>query len=133
LLRELGAEEAISGMAVGVDQCFFRAALDAMVPVAAYVPFVGQDGKWPEFARAEFRRLLALASRTVVVSPGAYSPEKFLVRNDAMVRDCDVLVAVWRPDRTERSGTYHCLQSALRSGRPVVHVDPFAQTVTLVA
>lgn len=122
--------EAISGMALGVDQVFAEVAIDEGVPVVAYVPFRGQDGRWPPESRATYLDLLAQCAREVVVSPVA-SAAAFLRRNEAMVQVCDVLVAVWN-GKTE-GGTYHCLQYGLAQGRPVLHVDPVRRAVTLVA
>ena len=49
---------AISGMALGVDQWFAEEALDLGVPVHAYVPFEGQESRWPEPSRYAYGKLL---------------------------------------------------------------------------
>jgi uncharacterized phage-like protein YoqJ len=130
LLVELGATEAISGMALGVDQEFAYAALEAGVPVAAFVPFEGQERRWPASSQAAYRALLARCARQVVVSQVA-SVEAFHARNTAMMQACDVAVCVW--DSSRRSGgTFHAVGEALRLGVPIVWVDPTMRQVWLV-
>src|SRR5688572_7452942 len=48
----------ISGMALGWDQVWCQAALEAGVRVYAAVPFNGQEAKWRPDSRAFYRRLL---------------------------------------------------------------------------
>lgn len=129
LLAELGATEAVSGMALGVDQVFAEVALDAGVPLAAYVPFAGQDRIWPTESQVAYRALLARAARTVTVSQVA-GAQAFLERNAAMVRDCDVVVAVWTGK--DSGGTAHCVRTALAAGRPLVWLNPVSRSATLV-
>jgi uncharacterized phage-like protein YoqJ len=141
LLRELGAAEAISGLALGVDQLFALAARDAGVPVAAYVPFEGQDRKWLAPDRRAYAEMRAQASRTVVcraLTPGPDGEfafrdvvEALHARNGRMVEDCDVIIAVWTGKTS--GGTYDAVQKAMRAGRVLVHVDPAARTATIVA
>jgi uncharacterized phage-like protein YoqJ len=130
LLQELGATEAISGMALGVDQVFVRAARDVKVPVAAYVPFEGQDRIWPASSQREYRELMSQCHRQVVVS-SVPCPAAFLERNEAMVRDSDVVIAVWTGKQD--GGTADAVRRSLSAGRVLLHVDPVARTVTVVA
>ena len=40
--------EVISGMALGVDQWWAHQARLLQIPFHAYVPFKGQEGRWPQ-------------------------------------------------------------------------------------
>ncbi len=112
--------EVITGMALGWDQSIALACYALSIPFAAYVPFDGQESRWPLASQREYRRLLAIASRVVVVSPGGYAPWKMHARNAAMVRDCHTLVALWNGDET--GGTAACWAVAVRAGRERVNV-----------
>jgi len=129
LLEDLGATEAFSGMALGADQVFARAALDAGVPVVAYVPFLGQERLWPFSSQAAYGFLLDRCRERVVVSSSP-SRTAFLERNTAMVDAADVVVAVWTGKGS--GGTHHAVQEALRLGKAMVWVDPVRRQVWLV-
>jgi uncharacterized phage-like protein YoqJ len=121
--------EAISGLGPGVDQVFAEVALGMGCPLAAYIPFEGYEKVWPEQTQARYRTLLARAARRSVQPARCQAP--IVARNAAMVRDCDVLVAVW--DGAPGGGVDECVQGALRVGRPVVWVEPRRRTTMLVA
>src|SRR6478609_5888932 len=59
----------ISGMALGWDQALAGAAVALEIPFLAIIPFEGQERKWPEDARARYKRLLAAATEVIVTSP----------------------------------------------------------------
>ena len=120
-----GACELMSGMAIGVDQEFAAVGLDAGLPVEAFVPFPGQESRWPPEAQAHYRRLLRRC-RVQVVSP-CWSKEAFQRRNEAVVDACDVLVAVWTGKPS--GGTFRCLRYALDVGCRIVWVDPVRRRV----
>jgi len=113
-----------------VDQVFAEEVVASGAALAAYVPFEGQQSRWPTASQAHYERLLRRACRVRTVSriPGV---EAFHKRNRAMVEDCDVVVAVW--NGKQAGGTHHCLTAALEAGRPVVWLDPEARQSVLVA
>lgn len=121
-----GPVQCVSGMAIGVDQVFAEVALESAWPLVAYVPFPGQESRWPPQARVHYNHLLRRASMVYVVC-GAPSLDAFFVRNQAMVDAADVVVTVWTGKAS--GGTHDCLQAALRAGRPVVWIDPVARRV----
>lgn len=116
----------ISGMALGVDTWWAEAALGRDIPVHAYIPFEGQQRKWPRESQDQYWDLLDQIQTTgtvrYVCDPG-YAAWKLMERNKAMVRDCDVLVAVW--DGLKTGGTYHCISWAQEnSSCPILHLHP---------
>lgn len=103
----------ISGMALGWDTALAEAAVDLGVPFDAYVPFAGQESRWPEASRRRYHDLLAHAARVVVVSPGGYAPDKMQLRNERMVDDSDLLLALWDGSA---GGTRNCIDYARSVG-----------------
>lgn len=98
----------ITGMALGVDQIAAEVALELKIPYLAAVPFWGQEAKWPSSAQTRYHRLLAHASKIVVVSKGGYTKAAMDKRNEFIVAKSDRLLAVWNGKR--EGGTYHCVQ-----------------------
>ncbi len=119
VLGERSPKLVLTGMALGWDQAIARAAHDLDIPFHAYVPFPGQDGRWPDHARRRYEQLLAVAEKQVHVSP-AYSPAALFQRNEAMVRDSDEVIALY--DDSGKGGTAHCVAFARRLGKPVHNV-----------
>jgi len=108
LRDECGTRAAISGMAVGADTIFADTALDAGLELHAYIPFEEQARGWPAASKREWERLRASATRQVVVGAldGTSGSRARLLhaRNDAMVRACDLLIAVLDLSATGRKG-----------------------------
>jgi uncharacterized phage-like protein YoqJ len=133
LVDELAAGrpvELLSGMAQGVDQEFADMGIMAGYPVAAYVPFDGQEAAWPAPAQALYRRLLRRCTRVLFIS-SVRSVASFFRRNERMVEDSDIVIAVWTGKA--EGGTAHCVQAALDARRPMVWVDPVQRRLFHVA
>lgn len=111
----------LSGMALGWDQAVAIAALDLGISVHAYIPFNGQADAWPTHSQVAYQNLLLRCAYIKVVSPGGYEPWKMQVRNEAMVDDCDSVLALWNGEKT--GGTYRCVEYAEKKARkPVSNV-----------
>lgn len=109
-LLEFRPTLAISGMALGVDTWAAQLCVELGIPFAAYIPFNGQESKWPKSSQIEYLALLHQA-RCVRVIAGRYSTAAFQRRNEAMVDDCDALIAVWDGSS---GGTANCYNYAAR-------------------
>lgn len=109
-------DEVISGMALGWDMALAQAALDLGIPLRAAVPFAGQESRWPAESQTQFARLIAAASTVVIVSPGGYSAAKMQTRNEYMVRESGLVLALF--DGTP-GGTANCLRFAQAHGTPI--------------
>lgn len=116
-LAENRPDEVISGMALGYDQALAEAAIHLGIPVTAAVPFDGQEARWPDAARARYRSILAKASRLVVVSPGGYAAAKLFTRNEWMVDQCTMLLALF--DGSPAGGTAAAIDYAQRRQKPI--------------
>jgi len=119
-LAKLAPAQVISGMALGWDQAIAEAALDLDLPLLAAIPCDGQDSTWPFMSRRRYRELLGRPGvESHVVCPGSYKPYKMQVRNEWMVRQADLLLALF--DGTA-GGTANCVAYAQTQGVKIVNV-----------
>ena len=116
----------ISGMALGVDTWAAEYAIHEGIPFKAYIPFAGQEGKWPPASQTRYHEILKSAIETKVICSGGYSAWKMQERNKAMVNDCSVLIAVW--DGTT-GGTGNCVKFAEDINRRVIRIHPYPEGV----
>ena len=103
-------------MALGWDLALAHASVLTGIPFTAAVPCDAQESRWPPSSQAYYRRLLTLSDDVVVVSPGGYKPWKMQVRNEWMVDQCDLLLALWDGSR---GGKANCCWYAQRIERPI--------------
>lgn len=111
---------AISGMALGVDQWAAETCVALGIPFTAAIPFEGQESKWPWRAQRHYRELLEMAEERVVVCPGDYRPFKLQKRNEWMVDNCTLLIAVWDGSP---GGTANCVRYATSIERPIKKLE----------
>ncbi len=102
--------QVISGMALGWDQALAKAAIDLNISTIAAIPFKGQEIMWQKPSIKLYNDLLEKCSEIVIVSEGKYSPHKMHLRNEWMVDNCDILLAMWNGDKF--GGTYNCISYA---------------------
>lgn len=114
-LMEGNTHEVISGMAEGVDQIAAAWARILRIPWRAAVPFPGQESRWNQRAQESYHKLI-LDAWDIVVCDEEYHPWSFQKRNEWMVDNCELLVAVWDGSP---GGTRNCLEYARRTGREV--------------
>lgn len=121
ILTEMRPDMVISGMAIGIDQMVAELAIETGIPFTAALPFRGQESRWPHQAQAHYQKLLASAHKIQYCSEPGYNPYKMQVRNQWMVDNSDLLIAVWDGST---GGTYNCVKYAERVGKPVARLDP---------
>jgi len=109
-------------MAVGVDTLFARIAIATNTPLIAAIPCGNQSNYWPDSAKAEYRQILKHKRTTVkYVSKLPYTNWCMQARNQWMVDNCDILIAVW--DGTP-GGTANCVKYATKVNRRVIYIVP---------
>lgn len=118
---------ALSGMALGVDQWFAEEALALGLPLWAFVPFEGQENLWPAASQTHYRTLLARAAHRTIVSTGGYAPHKMQRRNEAMVDQAVLCLAVWDGSP---GGTANCVAYATHRRVPIRRLNPLTLEVT---
>lgn len=87
--------EVISGMALGADQWWAAEAMDLDVFVHAFVPFAGQESRWPDASQRAYRALLHRCVSVTVCSAGGYSASAMQTRDEQMVDRAHWHVALW--------------------------------------
>lgn len=110
----------ITGMAQGWDQAIAEAAFVMAVPYHAYVPFQGQERRWPKSAQRKYQSLLSDAEQVRVINDGvvenhAQAAQLMQQRNEAMMDalgEDDSVWALWNGDTF--GGTYNCVKYAQR-------------------
>lgn len=113
--------EIITGMALGVDTWAAYFAISCKIPFRAYIPFSGQEKMWPTESQSMYRLLLTKASKIKYICDPGYAAWKMQKRNEAMINDCDILVAIW--DGTS-GGTGNCVKYAQSIKKQIVRFNP---------
>ncbi len=121
VLKEVGAEYLITGMALGIDTLFANIAIELRLPFTAAIPFRGQESMWPSKSQRKYDEILSKATEIVYISGGGYSPHKMQVRNEWMVDNSRILISVW--DGTS-GGTANCVRYADSKGVRSINIDP---------
>jgi predicted Rossmann fold nucleotide-binding protein DprA/Smf involved in DNA uptake len=116
-----GFQTGCSGMALGADTMWARAALAAHLKLWAHIPSPDQANRWTPAQRAEWRRLCALAWK-VTPYGDRFETRLLFARNRGMLDACEHLIAVW--DGRHRGGTYDTVKLANDRGLTGVHVLP---------
>ena len=112
----------ISGMALGVDMLWAILGTKLGIPFIAAVPFEGQEKAWPYKSQQLYHKILAQASEVIYVCEPGYAPWKMQKRNEWMVDQCDILVAVW--DGTN-GGTANCYKYAESINKTIFRIKPW--------
>lgn len=109
-LQKYIPDKVISGMALGWDTAVALASIDLQIPFIAAIPCEGQDALWPDEAKARYHAILQRAERVVMTGPGgSYAPFKMNIRNEWMVDNCDMVLALFNGSA---GGTANCLAYA---------------------
>lgn len=125
----------ITGGALGIDQDYAKVAYDNGFRFDVYVPFRGQELKWPEEAQARYRRMLSVANEVVYVDERegkdmTYKQVSAAMqkRNIVMIDNGDVLVATW--NGTE-GGTANAVTYATGK-KDIIFIDPTGTNKTSI-
>lgn len=110
----------ITGMALGIDQLFAKIAVENNISFIAAVPCLGQENKWPHKSQLIYKQLINKAKEIITISE-YYTPSCMQRRNEWMVDNCDILIAVW--DGTN-GGTANCVKYAKSIHKTIIRLDP---------
>lgn len=112
----------ITGMALGIDTLFAKIAISLNLPFIAAIPCINHSSKWPQKSKDVYYRILQHdLCDTKYVTLEEYNPKVMQIRNEWMVDNCDVLIAVW--DKTS-GGTANCVKYAQSMGKEIIYIDP---------
>lgn len=121
VLDKLQPDKVITGMALGVDQWAAEVSIDLDIPFVAAIPFPGQDRTWPEESKEKYKTLLDYADEVNYLYEGGYAAWKMQARNQWMVDNSDLVIAVW--DGSE-GGTSNCVKYATKQKKQIIRIDP---------
>ncbi len=119
-LAEHNPDLVISGMALGWDTALAIAALRRGIRTKGYIPFEGQESRWPVESQRRYRTILGKCVGMTIASNQGYSPAAMQRRNELMVDDSDLVLALW--DGGEQGGTWNCVEYAQKKGSEVVNL-----------
>lgn len=109
------------GMALGFDCACALACIEMGVPYRAYLACAHPEAPWPIPARERYSKLLDRAAAVLIVGSGSYSVKNMQRRNEAMVDDCDGVLALWSGSK---GGTANTIAYAMRTKKHVSNVWP---------
>lgn len=117
-LARLAPQYVITGMAIGWDQAVAIAAKKLGIPYIAYIPFVGQESRWPDYAQERYQALMKKAFKVENCGGHGYHPSKMFARNERIVNDSDVVLCLWNGTS---GGTANCVDYANRQDVPLIN------------
>ena len=126
ILKKKRCDEAISGMALGVDTIFALAVLELKdegydIKLHCAIPCKNQSYKWAKESVDLYHFILSKADVVKLVSDEEYKPYLMQRRNEYMVQRSDCIIAVWDGSK---SGTGNCVRYAEEQGREIVRIEP---------
>ena len=117
----------IAGGALGTDTWGAEAVLEAKkhfpdVKLEIAVPCLNQESRWNHESKVRYHKILKQADIVTYVSDKPYTYQSMQKRNEYMVDNAHVIIAVW--SGKQRGGTYNCLQYARQVGRTILILNP---------
>ena len=118
----LGYLHFISGGALGVDQDFAEAVLEAKkiyapITLEIAVPCRAQAKRWTVVERLRYCSILDRADKVTVLSE-YYTPACMQRRNEYIVDKSDLVLAYWNGE--ESGGTFYTMSYAKRQGKALI-------------
>lgn len=125
-----GKTHVIVGGALGTDTFAANEILMLRKEIAASkelvltlaIPFPDFTSMWSEYHKKEFHRIWRRADYTFCLGSKGYAPIKYRVRNEYIVSNSSMLIAVW--EGKESGGTYHTIKTARELGVPIFRICP---------
>lgn len=126
LLIENNCTEAISGMALGVDTIFAIAALELRnkrynIKLHCAIPCKNHSNRWNKKDRRLYNYILSKADAVKLVSKEEYKPYLMQKRNEYMVDNSNIVIAVWDGSK---SGTANCIEYAKSKHKKIIYIKP---------
>lgn len=121
-LVTLHATTTITGGALGVDQAAFIASKELGLFSELAIPCMNQDKLWSVNAKDFYKRMLTTADKVTYISHQDYTSDCMQKRNQYMIDNCDVLIAIW--DGRESGGTANTVRYAKKLAKPVIIISP---------
>lgn len=111
----------ITGMALGIDTLFALLAIENKIPFIAAIPCINQEKMWLQKSKDLYHKILKHPLCSInYISDKEYDLECMNKRNEWMVDNCDLLIAVW--DGTS-GGTANCIKYAVKNKKQIIYID----------
>lgn len=119
----------VTSLAIGADQLLARLVLEQGGAIHAVLPFADIERSFSPEALSAYRQLVEQSTVEVLVTPGT-DEDAYLAAGHRVVDLSDVVLAVWngRPAKG-KGGTADVVAYAMRSGKPLNHIDPVLRTI----
>lgn len=126
LLVKNNCDEAITGMALGVDTVFALAALELReegneIKLHCAIPCRNQSCKWNKGSVVLYNYILSKADIVKLVSDEEYKPWLMQKRNEYMIDLSDKVIAVWDGSK---GGTFNCVSYAEKCNKEIIRIFP---------
>lgn len=126
ILIEEKCNEAITGMALGVDTIFALAVLELKqegydIKLHCAIPCKDHSNKWFSDSVKMYKDILNKADTVKLVSDEYYKPWLMQKRNEYMVDLADKVIAVWDGSK---GGTGNCVQYAQKLNKEIILIKP---------
>lgn len=127
LLVKHNCDEAITGMALGVDTVFALAVLELKeegngnIKLHCAIPCRNHSGKWNKESVVLYNYILSKADTVKLISDEEYKPWLMQKRNEYMVDLADKVIAVWDGSK---GGTYNCVSYAEKRDKEIIRIFP---------
>jgi len=113
--------ELITGMALGIDTLFALLAIENKIPFIAAIPCKDQEKMWVQKSKDLYQSILKNKLCSIqMVSFKEYDLDCMNKRNEWMVDNCDLLIAVW--DGIS-GGTANCIKYAVKKKKQIIYID----------
>jgi uncharacterized phage-like protein YoqJ len=96
------------------------------ITIDLYRPFEGQERMWNSDTKKRYFDIADKCNSVITVCDGGYAPWKMQKRNEAMVNESNLVIAVW--DGTS-GGTANCVKYAEKQGKEIIRINPLEAIV----
>ena len=126
ILIENKCDEAITGMALGVDTVFALAVLELKeegydIKLHCAIPCKNHSCKWIDESVKLYNDILSKANTVHTVSDEEYKPWLMQKRNEYMVDLAEKVIAVWDGSS---GGTCNCVKYAEKKNKEIIRIKP---------
>lgn len=115
-----------TGMALGVDQLFALVVLELKnkghnITLEAAIPCQNHCGRWPASSQKLWQDIVDACDKVTLVTDAPYQPWMMQKRNEYMVDNANLILAIWDGSN---GGTANCVHYAQDKGKAIYQINP---------
>lgn len=119
----------LTGMATGSDIMFAKAVIelkeDYSIILESVIPFLEQASKLSTDDILEYNLILKKCDVVRIIN-NEYSKDVYDKRNEYLVKNASVLLAITDDVKTVRSGTTSTINKAIKEGLEIINLNPYS-------